>query len=78
MRVSWRCSARSNNVQKYLSSQYLTECAQDIRYFFDNKRRDKVKELQTIHADLSDSSSFLKLQKTILRLTEDYWNQLRD
>lgn len=58
--------------------KYLTECAQDIRYFFDNKRRDKVKELQTIHADLSDRSSFLKLQKTILRLTEDYWNQLRD
>lgn len=56
--------------------KYLTECAQDIRRFFDNERCGKVEELQTIHDDLSDRSSFLNLQKTILRLTEEYWGQL--
>jgi len=57
---------------------YLTDCARDIQAFFAGARHDKVKELQDIHNTLSDKSSCLELQKTILRLTEDYWRHLAE
>lgn len=56
--------------------KYLAECTQDIRDFFTKERHSEVEELQTIHKNLPDHSSFLTLQKTILRLTEDYWRHL--
>ena len=56
--------------------RYLTECAQGIQNFFAKERSNKVKELQDIHNDISDHSSCIMLQKTILRLTEDYWKHL--
>ncbi len=48
---------------------YLSACAQDIRSSFAGPDREAVRELQDIHAMLSNRTTFLDLQKNILNLT---------
>lgn len=49
---------------------YLSACAQDIRSSFAGPGKDTVRELRDIHALLSKRTTFLDLQKNILKLTD--------
>lgn len=70
------CLANVHRISPALSSyliEYLTDCAKDIQKFFSDERSEVVGELQKIHEDISDQTSFLARQKMILGLTEEYW-----
>lgn len=51
---------------------YLSACAQSICSSFTGSGKETVQELRNIHAMLSDHTSFLDLQKNILKLTDGY------
>lgn len=67
---------RISPVLSFYLIEYLTACARDIDKCFRGERCDMVEDLQTIHDELSDRTSFLKRQKVILELTETYWQSL--
>lgn len=67
---------RISPVLSFYLIEYLTQCAKDIYECFREKRHELVEELQTIHDDISDHASFLKLQEMIFGLKEKYWQSL--
>lgn len=66
----------SSALSKYLV-EYLVVCARDIAaYLDDEEHRSCVKGIQDIHKALSGDSTFLDLQRMVLRLTGEYQEEL--
>ncbi|MDE7243172.1 MAG: hypothetical protein K2O18_04230 [Oscillospiraceae bacterium] len=56
--------------------EYLTACAQAIQAAFQGERCAAVQELQKIHEDISDRTSFLERQKIISNLTKEMKDEI--